>query len=113
MRRRAELLWELLSFKRPAGEIVRDLAPFGWDSDEELVVLTPGHLGAVLERFVAGTLTADDTSSWAEAIEGRDDIGLQKGFEPLLKQLLFELANPDITEELTLRRAETLIRDLR
>jgi len=113
MRSRVDLLAELLNLKRPASEVTKELAPLGWDSDEELVVLTREHLGAVLQRFVLGTLNADETSSWAEAIEGRDDIGLQKAFEPLLKQLLFELANPDITQELTLLRAETLIRDLR
>ena len=113
MRTRADLLWELLRLERPAGQVARELASFGWDSDEELVVLTPGHLRAVLERFIAGTLTAKETSSWAEAIEGRDDIGLQQGFEAVLKESLFELANPEITTELTQRRAEILIQDLR
>jgi hypothetical protein len=47
-----------------------------WDSDEELVTLTPEHLARMLERFLSGDLTSSDLDRRANAIEGRDDIGV-------------------------------------
>jgi hypothetical protein len=112
MKTRINLLNELLGLERPASEITRDLAFFGWDTDDELVVLTSVHMRAILEELVKGTLTAEDASSWADAIEGRDDIALQPEIEEFLKETLFELANPDISGNLTPQRAATILQQI-
>jgi hypothetical protein len=85
---------------------------FAWDSDEELVTLTRAHVGSVLERYVRSELSRDEVGAWAEAIEGRDDIGLEAGHRDLLKSILFELANAPIKRRLSPLLARKLVLDL-
>jgi hypothetical protein len=103
MRNRAAILGELICLDRPVDQIVPELAAFGWDSDVELVRLDKQHIRKVLERFIKGEagFSARDVQAWAEAIEGRDDIGFEGGAEGLLKRIIFDLANPEITLKLT------------
>jgi hypothetical protein len=49
---------------------------------------------------------------WAEALEGREDVGFEDGHEEKLKQFIFELANPELCESVTPVRAATLRADL-
>jgi hypothetical protein len=48
----------------------------------------------MLERFLSGDLTSGDLERWANAIEGREDIGLDADAADALKEVIFELANP-------------------
>lgn len=36
-------------------------------------------------------------------LKGREDLGREKSFEALLNEILYELANPDITKKLITR----------
>lgn len=113
MKDRASLLGELLCAARPVDQILRDLAAFGWDSDEELVIVTKRHLSEILERYLKGSIAAHAVRAWAEAIEARDDMGLEFGSAQILKQVIFDLANPEITRPLTSLLAQKLLGDLR
>jgi hypothetical protein len=101
MEGREQLLLELLSPQRPIKLISEDLSRYQWDSDAELVTLERSHLKSVLGSFVAGQLTAADVQTWAETIEGRDDIGLEAGHAEQLKSIIFELATPAINRPLS------------
>lgn len=109
MRERAEVLRELISAARPVDLLVRELAEFGWDSEREIEVLRPCHLIAVLNDFIAGRRTASEVQSWAEAIECRDDIGLDAESKDVLKDAVFELANPEITRALSPLLAQKIL----
>jgi hypothetical protein len=102
---RSELLNRLLTGDENTETLVARLATFGWDSDVELAVLTRHHVSRILIRFSAGNLSANEVETWAEAIEGRDDIGLERGHEGSLKQIIFEMAGPSISGELSTVRA--------
>jgi hypothetical protein len=71
--------------------------------------LTPEHIIAVLQRFMAGEFNARDVEHWADAIEGRDDIAMSD----LLKDVLFDIANPVLQGQLDDARAEAQIARLR
>jgi hypothetical protein len=90
-RSRREILRKLVTLESPRAE----LAGFAWDS-EELVSLTRADALRVLRRYVDGTLSLVAVTRWAEAIEVRDDIGREAGFEQPLNDFLFELANPEL-----------------
>jgi hypothetical protein len=96
---RTSQLKELLHFSRPVADVVSDLSAFGWDSDEELVTLEAAHISTVLNRFLAGDISAADVEDWANAIECREDIGLFQGSP--VADALDELANPVLTRPLT------------
>jgi hypothetical protein len=80
MNRREQLLTELLSPRRPIELIWEELSQFPWDSKSELVVLKRTHLKAMLDNIIADQLTVADIEAWAEALEGRDDTGLEAGW---------------------------------
>ena len=109
---RAQLLANLLNVSRPVGELVRELQAYGWDSDEELAVLTPSHIRSVLERYVDGQLSADSVAAWAEAIEGRDDVGVDDASSEKLNHIIFELANQNINRKLSPLLAQKFIQEL-
>jgi hypothetical protein len=48
-----------------------------------------------------GELTTADAEQWANAVEGRDDIGFEQGYEELLRTFVFEVANPVLAEPIT------------
>lgn len=66
----------------------------------------------LLRRYQRHELTAEDCQLWAEALEGRDDVGLEDGFEDMLEQFLFELATPELNKPLTARSAASWERTL-
>ncbi len=98
---RVELLRELIAGRSASRDVAARLAVFGWDSDDELVVLRRADVLGIVERYLCGDVTAMAVVEWANAIEGRDDIGYEPGREDLLRDLVFELANPDMTRQLT------------
>jgi hypothetical protein len=85
------------------------LASYGWDSDAELVTVTADDVRSILQRYVAGALSGDDLTHWAEIIEGRDDIALDPVHQEALGVVVFALANPDINTRMTLEAAKALI----
>ncbi|MBP0029192.1 hypothetical protein [Roseofilum sp. Guam] len=101
MKTRTELLNALLNFNQPLGEIVPYLHDFGWDSDTPLVVLNCQHLCSILQRYLDRKLSAEDLEDWANTIEGREDITYDDEHEELLKNLIFELANPWLASPLS------------
>lgn len=103
---RASLLRLLIAAERPPEEVVARLASFGWDSEDELVELTAVDAISVLRRFRHGSLDEQALREWADAIEGREDIEYQPAARAVLSDLVFELANPEITVPLTLDSAE-------
>jgi hypothetical protein len=83
------------------------LGHFSWDSDTELVKLTRHDLVRIIDRYLGGSIDGSDVEQWAEAIEGRDDVGYETCVADWLRQVVFELANPDLAVPLgPLRAAE-------
>ena len=102
-RRRA--LRSLLALEQPLDGFITGLAAFGWDCDEELVTLRKAHVVLALQRFQQGEVVAGDLERWADAVEGRDDIGLDDTAVSILKDVIFALANPSLQGGLTVELA--------
>jgi hypothetical protein len=112
MSERRQILTALLTPQFPLDEIAGQLASLPWDS-EELVELRFEHVVAVLERFVAGQLRNEDVHRWADLIEARDDIGLDRRHEAALREVIFRLASPELEGPLDNATARSLIASLR
>ena len=91
-----EILKSLLTFDRPLGELRQELSKLKWDSENSLIQLSADHVRLVLARFLKGELSADAVEEWANLIECREDIGFESEFEDVLKDVIFELANPGL-----------------
>ena len=68
---------------------------------------TQGDLIRVLDMYLRGERTTGEVEEWADAIEGRDDIGYDGPRGDYLKQLVIKLANPLLAEQLTPAIART------
>lgn len=103
------LLEELILNPQRAEEIIEELAAFDWDCDRSLVVLTLEKIANILLAIIADKLSVGDIYNWANAIEGRDDIAYDENNAERINALIYELANPYLTETLTKERAEYLL----
>lgn len=106
---RYAILQSLLRLEQPLASLADAVRQVPWDSDEYLVMLTRGHLIAILDRYVQAQLAAEDVEGWANAIESRDDIGFHEDAEAEVREILHELANPVLTVPLTRDRAVELL----
>lgn len=113
MTERLLTLRSLLEGAAPLDAAIGALGALPWDSDEELVTLTPEHVIRMLERLLSGELTSGDLEQWANAIEGRDDIGLDADASDALKEVIFELANPSLQGATTAESARAWVGRLR
>jgi len=99
--------------QEPLAEISVQLRAFSWDSNEDLVVLWPAHVVGVLERFLGGELQSHDVHDWADLIECREDIGFDPQHADVLRDVIFQLANPELQGQLDRDGAARLIARLR
>jgi hypothetical protein len=103
---RTAALSALVKISIPVPEAISNLAQHPWDSDSDLIVLTPDDFNQVLSKFVRGALAESDVEAWANALECREDIGYANS---TARGLLHELANPLLTMQLTPQRAAVLL----
>jgi len=108
MDNREELLRRLVRFERPLEALRPLLGAYVWDSDRELVRVAPADIENVLNLFREDQATAEDVETWANAIECRDDLAMTEH----VADVIFELANPLLTEPLTKERALALLETL-
>lgn len=106
---RRQLLGALIDLAAPLPEVCKRLARFAWDAEEDLVSLEPHHVSLLLRRFLEGEVPATTIEAWAEAVEGREDIGFG---DPIVGEIVFALANPDLEGRLTPERARMLLNTL-
>jgi hypothetical protein len=106
---RQEVLESLVNMSAPLEEIRSQLREFSWDSDKELVTLTVERVKDVLGGYIQGLVPADIVQEWAEAIEGRDDIGFELSHKDAIVDVLHELANPALYGSLKTGSAAELL----
>lgn len=109
---REDALRALVELRVPVATATAALASFDWDSDRELVNVTCADAVRVLQQYLAGKLTAEDCQQWADALEVRDDVGREPGFEDELTEFLFEIATPEVAGTLTPERAQHWVQAL-
>lgn len=102
MRSRQECLRDLVRLAAPLDRLRGELAQHPWDSPVPFVTLCAGDVVRVLDRFLKGELTASAVEEWADALEMREDVTFEK---ELVKEAIFDLANPVLQGALTLEVA--------
>jgi len=96
MSSRTDLVSELMRNPKISEHAIQALKAYGWDCDEILVTVAKKNVLSVLAEFSAGQLTADEVQSWANRIEGRDDVDYEYGPDGVVNEVVFWLANPNI-----------------
>src|SRR5947207_6181559 len=103
---RTDALRALVELQVEPHQAAARLREDSWDSDEDLVTLTAADAVRVLNAYLSGQMDAADVQLWAEALEGRDDLGFDSGCGDRLKDFLFEFATPEVNEPNTPQLAE-------
>lgn len=106
---RLAVVRDLLELSKPLGKIMAQLAVMDWDYEGDGVKLTKRHLSMALQRYLQGELADSEIESWATQIEGREDIQFEDDSVGEIEDVLYELANPALTQSLDQARARTLI----
>lgn len=109
---RLAAIGELLMLEKSLEEIAAQLKALEWDFIGDGVELQREHLRAVLHRFLESEISAQEVEQWANLIEGREDICFEVGSEEQIEPVLYELANPELTQALDWDRANALLRAL-
>jgi hypothetical protein len=102
---RRTVLQDLVLFTSPLTSVQHALQDLAWDSPDVWMV-DKQHVLSILRRFEQDDINGADVEAWANAIETRDDIGYDR--ETAVWDVLYELANPTLTEPLTRERADVL-----
>jgi hypothetical protein len=110
MTARQQALVNLLEFTTDIDVLTKTLRQFPWDAESTLAILTRRQLAKVLRRFQEGHLTSKELEAWANAIEGREDIDFESGYEDRLQETIYCLANPLLTEPLTKENVGKLLK---
>ncbi len=107
---RYHALRDLITAREPIEQTVKRLGTFPWDSERVLALLYRSDVARVLRRYLQAELSAERCVVWADAIEARDDIGFEPHWVELLKQFIFELANPELGRPLSHDSAQGWLR---
>jgi hypothetical protein len=111
-RTRTEILRALVEYQEPLDAVWAELSAFGWDSPEELVILSRADLIRVLDSYLSGRLNADQLERWANLLECRDDVGFPEKDQELLKHAIHQLANPYLEGALTVENVRRMHTEL-
>ena len=88
---------------------IKNLQLENWDVEKPLVILTSNILQMLLRKYILGEINASELQYWAEFVELRDDIGYEEKNEDVLREVIFELATPEINRVLSLSLAEEFL----
>jgi hypothetical protein len=98
---RKTLLERLVAYQLPIEPVLEGLSHFPFDSDQELVCIHRDDVVSIIDRFIAGKLTAEQVTDWADQVEVRDDLGLEDNHREMLRDAIFRLANPNLRDPIT------------
>lgn len=108
MRTRLEILKDLVHLNKNLLDLQTELSQFSWDLEKPIFLISKDHICNVLQKHISD-LSYKELEDWANLIECRDDLGFES--DPL-KEIIFELANPEINGEITQERLKEMILEL-
>lgn len=109
---RLDMVKSLIEFSLPLDALASCIREFEWDYEGTQVELSRVHLINVLNRYLNKELSANDVESWANLLEGREDVYFEHGSEAVLDEIMYQIANPDLTDQLSEDRANIFVAEL-
>ena len=98
--RRKELIERVVKYDGDPTSHFSELRTFGWDCEDDLVMLTKNDVVKVLSLFSSEQISAVKVRDWANFIERREDVELEPDNEKELDEAIFWLANPEINYDI-------------
>ena len=80
--------------------------------ENSITILKRDHLLGAIKRFQEGTLSASDLELWADFLEMNDFLDYEEDFCEQIANVLFQLATPEINQDITIELCSDLIGEL-
>ncbi|MBK9160109.1 MAG: hypothetical protein IPM27_00815 [Nitrosomonadales bacterium] len=112
MRKRAELLMEIIQNPRPDEFVIRALEEHAPGIELPRVILSRTVFLEVLRQFEGGMLDASELKAWASRLYDHPDIGFEFGNEGALEEATYMLAYSEIhgmADDELCRHIETML----
>lgn len=109
MKGRAEILKGLVLLQGDIEILERELSKYPWDIENPLFTISIDDFTRVLKKSLNDEIDFVTLNNWANAIECRDDLDFET---EKIKEIVFELANPEINGEITKERLLEIINEL-
>lgn len=109
MRSRIEILKELVLLQSNVEILKKELSHYTWDIEKPLFEVKKENIVNVLKRSIDNEIDFETLANWADTIEYRDDLDFT---DEEIKEIIFELANPEINGEITKERLNKIISEL-
>ena len=106
MRSRAEILKDLVLLQGNIEILEKELSNYPWDIEMPLLTISIEDFTYVLKRSLNDEVDFETLTSWANAIECRDDLEFKN---EEVQEVVFELANPEINGDITKERLQEII----
>ena len=101
MKTRQQHLNALVNLNQPLSTILPILKTLPWDSNQAIITLKKEHLIHILNQYLNHSLSATDLENWANAIECREDIIYETEDEDFINDIIFNLANPILSDPIS------------
>lgn len=99
MRKRKDILIDLIQNNKDTAELVNELSNYMWDCDEPLLIITANDIYNTLNKYILGAIDNNTIENWANAIECREDLEYESDF---IQDIIIKLANPVLYGEITI-----------
>jgi len=109
---RKPLLEKILLYELPIEPALEALAELSFDSGEELILISASDILRVIDRCIAGELSMNQATDWADLLEMRDGVGFDEPKPGRVSAALSRIANPNLFGELTLDVLQALKTEL-
>lgn len=106
---RMKILEDLVNLKKPLEELSNDLKEIDWDYEGDPFLIQTDHVIAIVRKYLDGELNEVAVERWANMIECREDLDVEKSE---LDDVIYKLANPEINDPISRQLCEKIINDI-
>jgi hypothetical protein len=110
---RARAVQDLVALRTPLVVAIQRVRSYPWDSDHALATLTRENLASIVQRYLDDELSSSELEAWANAVEGRDDIDIDSDGASEIREILFEMATPEVNRAISPTLANEWLERLR
>jgi len=98
---RRTLLDQLINNDESPSILINKLQANENEIDDAEVILTRSHIVNMIRKCLNNDISSGELEDWANAVEMRDGVEYENGFEKQIAGSLFELSTPEINHPLT------------
>jgi len=109
MRSRMEILKDLVYLQGNLIALKKELSQYSWDIEEPIFSIDKADFLSILNRAINNEVSFNELENWANEIECREDLSFE---DEKIREIIFELANPELNVKITKNRLLEIANEL-